>query len=107
MIDTLLNLLFRCPHKRLTRPVTPVAKAGGTQGATYVACLDCGKKFAYDPKEMRIGKPLVDGQESGIIVPDKPKRSKLSYAFWASLPLVILIRSVWKSKSKPRGRKLT
>jgi hypothetical protein len=28
MIDSILNLLFRCPHTRLTRPVTPINKDG-------------------------------------------------------------------------------
>jgi hypothetical protein len=58
MIDSVLNLLFRCPHKRLTRPVTPISMDGKPHGDTYVVCLACGKQFAYDLKEMRIGKPL-------------------------------------------------
>ena len=99
MIDTVLNLLFRCPHKRLTRPVTPVGKAGVTNGPTYVACLDCGKKFAYDAKEMRIGKPLDAVQDSAGVPGKKPKGSKLKYAVWASVPLAMLIRSVWKAKN--------
>lgn len=33
MIDTVLNLLFRCSHRRLTRPVTPVSKAGHARRA--------------------------------------------------------------------------
>src|ERR1019366_887903 len=28
VIDNLLNLLFRCAHRRLTRPVAPITKAG-------------------------------------------------------------------------------
>jgi len=48
MIDNVLNLLFRCPHKRITRPMTPVSKGGVPQGDTYVVCLDCGKQFSYD-----------------------------------------------------------
>src|ERR1039457_3000054 len=28
MIDSVLNLLFRCPHKRRTRPVTPISMDG-------------------------------------------------------------------------------
>lgn len=60
MIDSVVNLLFRCRHKNLTRPVTPVRK-GGQPGETYVACLDCGKHFGYDTREMRVGKPLPAG----------------------------------------------
>ena len=55
MIDTLLNLLFRCSHKRLTRPVTPVTRGVAPQpGITYVVCLDCARKFEYDWNRMRI-----------------------------------------------------
>ena len=31
MIGSVLNLILRCPHKRLTRPVTPVTKDGKQQ----------------------------------------------------------------------------
>src|ERR1035437_2552241 len=58
MIDTLLNLLFRCSHRRLTRPVAPITKAGQPHSQSYVVCLDCGKQFEYDLKEMRIGKVI-------------------------------------------------
>jgi len=105
MIDSVLNLLFRCPHRRLTRPVTPVNRAGVPNGATYVVCLACGKQFSYDPKEMRIGKALPAAQHSGVIDPDKPKGSNLKYAFWASIPLVVLIGSTWRGKSKPTDKK--
>jgi DNA-directed RNA polymerase subunit RPC12/RpoP len=64
VIDTVLNLLFRCSHRRLTRPVTPVVKAGHPGGQTYVVCLDCGKHFSYDVKEMRIGKQIDARGES-------------------------------------------
>jgi hypothetical protein len=43
MIDTVLNLLFRCPHRRLTRPVAPITKAGQSHSQSYVVCLDCRK----------------------------------------------------------------
>jgi hypothetical protein len=44
MIDSVLNLLFRCPHKRLTRPVTQISLDGKLHGDTYVVCLACGKQ---------------------------------------------------------------
>ena len=58
MIDSVVNLLFRCRHKRLTRPVTPVHSPDISHVGAYVACLECGKQFSYDTREMRIGKPL-------------------------------------------------
>ena len=56
MFNTIVNLVFRCAHRRLTRPITPVAKGSL---ATYVVCLDCGKSLAYDLKQMRVGRVLV------------------------------------------------
>ena len=58
MIQSLLNTLFGCSHQRTTFPLTP-ARRGAYQAsgrnATYVVCLDCGKEFAYDWNEMRVG----------------------------------------------------
>jgi len=65
VIDSVLNLLFRCPHHRLTRPVSPVTKPGQPPARSYVVCLDCGKQFEYHVKEMRIGKPIVHPTVSG------------------------------------------
>jgi hypothetical protein len=61
VIDKLLDLLFRCSHKRLSRPVTPTSARGAPRKATYVVCLDCGKHFAYDLKTMTLGKKLEEG----------------------------------------------
>jgi hypothetical protein len=60
MIDSVLNLLFRCRHKRLSRPVTPVGRAGHPGGESYVVCLECGKRFAYDTRQMKMGKRLPE-----------------------------------------------
>lgn len=58
MIDTMLNLLWGCRHRRVTRPITPFHKPGTQPGDTYVACLECGRQFHYDLDNMRIGKPM-------------------------------------------------
>ena len=58
MIDSLFNLIFRCRHRRLTRPVTSINAAGAPQGDPYVVCLDCGAQFEYDAKEMRMGRAI-------------------------------------------------
>ena len=104
MIDSVLNLLFRCPHRRLTRPVSPVSRGGVSQGQTYVVCLDCGKQFAYDLQEMRIGGPLESSHESGVLHPDMPRARtpKLKYALWASVPLAFLLGAVIKKNGKDR-----
>jgi len=58
MIDKLANLLFRCWHRRLSRPMAAVRRPGEPDDNGYVVCLDCGLKFSYDLKKMAIGKPL-------------------------------------------------
>jgi hypothetical protein len=57
MLEKLFDALFGCRHSRYSFPVTirggkrrpPAAALTGT----YVACLECGKEFPYDWKEMR------------------------------------------------------
>jgi DNA-directed RNA polymerase subunit RPC12/RpoP len=76
MIDSLLNLLFRCSHRRLTRPVTPIAKPGHPHSQSYVVCLDCGKQFEYDLSQMSIGKAIDHSHEAGAQPPDRPTPRK-------------------------------
>jgi len=64
MLQTLLNALLGCTHRRTTFPITPSRKAGFSPAGdqrhnTYVVCLDCGKEFGYDWAEMRIGEPVA------------------------------------------------
>ena len=55
---SLFDVLFGCHHKNFSFPSTkkpgqrlsPMASVTGT----YVACLDCGKEFAYDWHEMKV-----------------------------------------------------
>jgi hypothetical protein len=101
MIDTLLNLLFRCNHKRLTRPVTPVSRAGEPHGTTYVVCLDCGKQFSYDVKEMRIGKPIASSRDVGVLNPNGEEANKgWKLALWASVPAALIAGSLMKNRKK-------
>ena len=109
MIDSVLNLLFRCSHKRLTRPVTPVSKDGKPHGDTYVVCLDCGKQFSYDLTRMRIGKGLPTSTETGVLPPGMPapRTSKFKIAAVASvLPLGIALGSSLTSR-RQRKRELS
>lgn len=105
MIDNILNLLFRCSHRRLTRPVTPVNKRGVKEGTTYVVCLDCGKQFAYDLNEMRVGKPIAVSAIAGVLEPElaRSRRTKLRYAAWASAISAgwFVGRAVMKRKKTP------
>jgi hypothetical protein len=102
MIDTIANLLFRCSHQRITRPITPVSKGGDRSGETYVVCLECGKQFHYDLTEMRIGKPVAAAETAGVL-PAEPKRStrKLRYAALASaLPIAWLVGKSIRNRRK-------
>ena len=58
MIGKLVELLFGCRHARYSFPVTIRGAKRRPQAAaltgTYVACLDCGKEFAYDWQQMKV-----------------------------------------------------
>ena len=59
MFAKLVDVFFGCRHARYSFPVTiRGAKARRSEAAaltgTYVACLDCGKEFAYDWQEMKV-----------------------------------------------------
>jgi DNA-directed RNA polymerase subunit RPC12/RpoP len=106
MIDSVLNLIFCCSHKRLTRPVTPIDKDGKPHGDTYVVCLACGKQFSYDLKEMRIGKPLPSSADFGVLPPGMPglRKSKIKLALGIGVPLGIVIGSALSSRRKPASQ---
>jgi predicted transcriptional regulator len=67
MVSRILDALFGCGHKHYTFPMT--IKKGRRSAAasvtgTYVVCLDCGKEFPYDWKQMRIVNP--HGERVGV-----------------------------------------
>jgi hypothetical protein len=69
MLDAVLNSLFGCGHRRTSFPLTPSRRngfagsnfSGQKRSGTYVVCLDCGKEFDYNWKQMRIGEPVRAG----------------------------------------------
>jgi len=98
MIDSVLNLVFRCPHRRLTRPVSPVTKAGQPHSQCYVVCLDCGKQFEYDLNAMHIGK-AIEPHEAGV-VPPEPRRTTLGHTLMAAVPAVVMLAALWKGNKR-------
>jgi hypothetical protein len=58
MIDSLMNMIFRCGHRRLSGPMAPARTPGISRNGHYLVCLDCGKRFAYDTETMQVGKPI-------------------------------------------------
>ena len=100
MIGNLLNLLFRCPHRRLTHPVAPITNVGHQHSQAYVVCLDCGKPFEYDMEGMRIGK-LIDDSHGVYVAPKNmtlPLSAKVKYAVLAAVPVALVIGVVVKVK---------
>ena len=65
MLQSIFNTLFGCSHQRTTFPLTPGRRhagppvLGAPRNGTYVVCLDCGKEFAYNWNEMRVGEPMT------------------------------------------------
>ena len=47
----MLRSLFPCQHRNMSRVWTP----DGRPEDSYVVCLDCAGRFAYDLGSMRIG----------------------------------------------------
>ena len=106
MIDTLLNLLFRCSHRRLTRPVAPITKAGQPHSQSYVVCLDCGKQFEYDLNLMRMGK-AIDHSHDACVVPKGmplPTATKVKYAVLAAVPVALVVGAIFKTKKSELQR---
>ena len=58
MFGKLFDAFFGCWHSNLSFPLT--ARSGARRSAaasltgTYVVCLECGKEFAYDWREMKV-----------------------------------------------------
>lgn len=55
---TLVDMLFGCWHKNYSFPITSRPGQRRSSAAaltgTYVVCLDCGREFPYDWKEMKV-----------------------------------------------------
>lgn len=64
MLISLVNAMFGCSHKRTTFPITPARRmqmSGDTaRRGTYVVCLDCGKEFDYNWKDMKISATVAN-----------------------------------------------
>jgi len=62
LLRTLLRLVFVCPHRHKGSPITlretipsNVSDCRSVHGLeTYITCLDCGQKFAYNHKSRRL-----------------------------------------------------
>jgi len=115
LIGALFDLLFSCKHRRTTFPFTPAKRktAGGQADeaptGTYVVCLECGKQFAYDWENMRLGS-AVDISENAPAhetetapIPFRTK-SGLKYLAWGSAVSAALLLGK-AAQSRRRSRK--
>ncbi len=68
MFARVFETLFGCWHSHLSFPITakrgPRRNTAASLTGTYVVCLDCGKEFAYDWREMKIVDPSVTNKAS-------------------------------------------
>jgi hypothetical protein len=55
MMASLINYLFGCSHERTTFPMRTKSSTDTNRQGTYIVCLDCGKEFDYNWKEMHAG----------------------------------------------------
>jgi len=106
VIDTVFHLLFRCSHRHLTRPFTPLGEEGVPRRESYVVCLDCTKQFTYDLKEMRIGKMIDDSHDACVLPPGmpRPRKTKLAYAFGVAVPLAVVVGAGMRAKRQESKR---
>lgn len=58
MIINFVDMLFGCWHNNYSFPISTRSGQRRSEAAratgTYVVCLDCGKEFAYDWKQMKV-----------------------------------------------------
>ena len=58
MIARILDAFFGCRHSHYSFPITVRPGSRRSTAAsltgTYVVCLECGKEFPYDWKEMKV-----------------------------------------------------
>ena len=67
MFSTLANWLFGCSHRHTSFPMTWRAERGSEphrKPETYVVCLECGARMAYDWTLMRVAKQPVGTDQS-------------------------------------------
>jgi len=54
----MVDLLFGCHHKKITRPITPVHKVGTAPGDTYAAFWDAAQRLHSYESAKLIPTPL-------------------------------------------------
>jgi hypothetical protein len=55
MMASLISYLFGCSHERTTFPMRTKRSSETSRQGTYIVCLDCGREFDYNWKDMQAG----------------------------------------------------
>jgi hypothetical protein len=70
---SLFEMVFGCAHKRITFPITVRGKLRRTEAAsvtgTYVVCLECGREFPYDWRQMKMVRTAPQTSEAVERIP--------------------------------------
>lgn len=59
--------LFGCSHRRTTFPMT-LWNGASTRKETYIACLACGRHFAYDWTAMQVNRQRLDWAGMNVVL---------------------------------------
>ena len=66
---SLFELVFGCSHKHCSFPLTVRGNLQRSEAAsvtgTYVVCLDCGREFPYDWKQMKLVRSKRETSKAG------------------------------------------
>jgi len=72
MVGKIIEALFGCWHSHYSFPISVRPGVRRNSAAcltgTYVVCLDCGKEFPYDWKEMKVITPSEQRQYARSLI---------------------------------------
>jgi len=72
MVGKIIEALFGCWHSHYSFPISvrPGSRRNSAASltGTYVVCLDCGREFPYDWKEMKVITPSEQRQYARSLV---------------------------------------
>jgi len=70
MIINFMDMLFGCWHNNYSFPISTRSGQRRSEAAhatgTYVVCLDCGKEFPYDWKQMKVVSRLPEASPAMV-----------------------------------------
>jgi hypothetical protein len=121
LLGTLLRLVFVCPHRHRGPPITqrqsiPSNLPGSPSvygRGTYITCLDCGQKFAFNRKTRRLvdfwgvhDAEALAGVRRRVDGFFSPLRGLVERVGWLNMriPMSELVRSVHRLRILTKGQ---